>query len=59
MEDPPGESESPYDCPPYSMRELSAISLQLSFAGSDVEKKQILDAYGMTPEEFRELSGDG
>jgi hypothetical protein len=59
MEDPPGEQESPYHIPPYSMRELSSVSLRLSFASSDAEKKQILDSYGMTPEEFEELSEDG
>ncbi|MEW2402333.1 hypothetical protein [Streptomyces sp. NPDC046862] len=57
MEDPPGEeeTESPYACSPHSQREIHSVHLQLSLARSDVEKKQILDSFDMTIEEFSDL----
>lgn len=57
MEDPPGEPESPYHCTPHSLREIHSVSLQLSLASSDTERKQILDSFGMTVEEFGDLFG--
>ncbi|CAM5437950.1 putative protein OS=Streptomyces aurantiogriseus OX=66870 GN=GCM10010251_66480 PE=4 SV=1 [Streptomyces aurantiogriseus] len=59
MEDPPGETESPYHCTPHSLREIHSVSLRLSLASSDAERKQILDSFGMTTEEFDELFGHG
>ncbi|MFB6870936.1 hypothetical protein [Streptomyces sp. NPDC056323] len=35
------------------------MSLQLDLASSDTERKQILDSFGMTIEEFNELFGHG
>ncbi|MET7293573.1 hypothetical protein ABZS79_15820 [Streptomyces griseoloalbus] len=55
MEDPPGETEPPYDVPPYSMREISSIHLALSMASSAMERKQILTWYGLSIEDAREL----
>lgn len=55
MEDPPGESDSPYHCTPHSLREIHSASLRFSLASSDTERKQILDSFGMTAEEFDEL----
>lgn len=57
MEDPPGETESPYHGIPHSLREIHSASLQLSLASSDTERKQILDSFGMTIEGFDELFG--
>lgn len=55
MENPPGETELPYDTPPYSMREIDSIYLALSTAGSTTERKQILTCYGLSVEHAREL----
>ncbi|MEU6283826.1 hypothetical protein [Streptomyces sp. NPDC047028] len=55
VEEPPGESDSPYHCIPHSLREIHSTSLLLSLASSDTERKQILDSFGMTIEEFGEL----
>ncbi|MGW2060013.1 hypothetical protein OH782_26375 [Streptomyces sp. NBC_01544] len=33
------------------------MALQLGLANSDTERKQILDSFGMTIEEFNELFG--
>ena len=57
MEDPPGEPDSPHHCTPHSLREIHSVSLLLSLASSDTERKQILDSFGMTIEEFGELFG--
>lgn len=57
MEDPPGEPDSRYHCTPHSLREIHSVSLQLSLASSDTERKQILDSFGMTIEESDELFG--
>lgn len=57
MEDPPEEMDSPHHCVPHSLREIHSVSLQLCLASSDTERKQILDSFGMTVEEFGELFG--
>ncbi|GGW34718.1 hypothetical protein GCM10010350_17880 [Streptomyces galilaeus] len=59
MEDPPGDPESPYHCAPHSLREIHSVWLQLSSARSHIERKQILDSFGMTIEEFSALFGHG
>ncbi|MFF1438313.1 hypothetical protein [Streptomyces sp. NPDC058295] len=55
MEGHPGETESPHHCAPHSMREINSVRLQLGLASSNTERKQILDSFGMTIEEFDEL----
>ncbi|MEU9466462.1 hypothetical protein AB0D78_07350 [Streptomyces avermitilis] len=37
------------------MREINSVRLQLDLASSETERKQILDSFGMTIEEFDEL----
>ncbi len=55
MEDPPGETESPYHITPHSLREIHSVSLQLSLASSETEREKILDPFGMTIDGFGEL----
>ncbi|MFE5921012.1 hypothetical protein [Streptomyces sp. NPDC056468] len=57
MEDSPaeGDTDSPYAFFPHSQREIHSVHLQLSLAISEVERKQILDSFGMSIEEFSEL----
>ncbi|MGX1542853.1 hypothetical protein [Streptomyces adustus] len=57
MEDPPEETDSPHSYAPHSLREIHSVSLQLCLASSDTERKQILDPFGLTVEEFSELFG--
>ncbi|MEU0675734.1 hypothetical protein ABZ330_23135 [Streptomyces sp. NPDC006172] len=57
MDAPPGEPDSSYRCAPHSLREIHSVFLQISLAGSETERKQVLDSFGMTIEEFGELFG--
>ncbi|MEV5927024.1 hypothetical protein ACWDTQ_17150 [Streptomyces cellulosae] len=55
MEDPLGELDSPNDAPPYSMREIGTLYLELSMADTAMERKQILTGYGLSVEDAREI----
>jgi hypothetical protein len=57
MEDAPEDTNSPYPyyCAPSSGRELDSVYLQVRMTSTDTERKQILDSYEMTPDEFTEL----
>ncbi|MFJ7152724.1 hypothetical protein ACIQVT_31790 [Streptomyces sp. NPDC100445] len=55
MEDPPEEPESLHILLPHSLREINSVRLALLTADSEAERKQILDSFGTTIEEFTEL----
>ncbi|MFF9088021.1 hypothetical protein ACF1BE_16650 [Streptomyces sp. NPDC014991] len=57
MEDPPDDPESLHIFLPHSLREINSVWLQLLTADSEAERKQILDSFGTTIEEFVELFG--
>ncbi|MFD8044196.1 hypothetical protein ACFV5E_12240 [Streptomyces chartreusis] len=59
MEDPPEEAESLHAFLPHSQREIHSVRLQLYLASSDIERKEILDSFGMTIEEFDDLFDHG
>lgn len=59
MEDAPGEKDSPCYGFPFSQRELHSVYLQLVLASSETERKQILDSFGMTTDDFTEFFGIG
>lgn len=63
MDNTPGDAEShddaytPPPAPPCSARELHALQLALAMAGSDADRKHILDAHGVTVEHLHEHHG--